>query len=436
MKAKIASLEKQISMETAVKKKKTLTARAQDPDDDALESEEPMSGQEDLVGSDDSATFSSATVIKSLRELPLPPQIPKPVKLRQAKRSTEPKTAARAFVQMPEGSADALAEISKSDKDEMDLDDAVTHPLPRSSSPSRSSSPPRGSSLPRSSSPPLGRPCSSSATGSSLLSAPTAPPGRYKRPQSPTAPLPLPKRTKPVARTPELRQGFTQVAGVKPAAGDYTDIPHALILRACADYAARNVAREAFPDVPLRVAWGEATFKSAGRVARDPHLITDRISLIICARGSQKRGKVVEAFRALCAPHFGFDPKTRTGYGGNKIITATRQATTFKATDSSGVLFPSYFDPYPLPAIALDFSAVSYPSGRYRAEKWSKLDEDVVKKIRHNWYRRASETFVIESTPQLSTNIDDKGIEALRAELAGRTGDTESESEVEIALEE
>ncbi|KAF8124505.1 hypothetical protein K438DRAFT_2034210 [Mycena galopus ATCC 62051] len=430
-----------------------------------------MSGGDDGENSDASATFPSSTVIKPLQEVHLPSQIPKPVKLRHAKRSTEPKTAARAFIQLPEGSAEERRRDVLPESD-MDIDDAVINPLPRSSSPPRGSSPSRSSSPPpRSSSP----------------STHTPPAGRYKRPHSPTAPLPPPKRSKPVPRTAEFRQGFTQVAGVKPAAGDYTDIPHALILRACADYSARIVAREAFPDVPLRTTWGEETFKAAGRVVKEPHLVTDRISIIIRARGSQKRGKMVEAYRVLCAPHFGFqrstttkhieanrrkvvallegaafhykDPKTRTGYGGNKIITAARQATTFKARDSSGVLFPSYFDPYPLPAIALDFATLEFvirewSSGsfiqskfsekdvakRYHVhladtEKWSKLDEDVTKNIRHNWYRRASETFVTESTSQLSTNIDDKAIAALRAELAGRTGDTDSESEVEIIEE-
>ncbi|KAJ7271418.1 hypothetical protein B0H12DRAFT_1320089 [Mycena haematopus] len=469
MKAKIALLEKRISTKTAAKKKKTPKAQDQGPlhgrDDDEIESEEPMSGRDDGQDSDVSASFPSMAAIKPLGEVPLPSQIAKPVKLRRTKRSTEPKTAAHAFIQLPEGSTEEQRRDALPDSD---VDNDVVDLAP----PSTSSLRPRGSSPPRSSSLPPRSPGSG---------------GRYKRPHSPTAPLPPSKRSKPVPRTAEFRQGFTQVAGVKPAAGDYTDVPHALILRACADYSARIIAREAYPDVPLQASWGDETFKAAGRVAKERYLITARISKIIRARGSQKRGKMVEAYRALCASHFGFqrstatkhieanrqkaaallegaafhykDPKTRTGYGGNKIITAARQATTFKARDSSGVLFPSYFDPYPVPAIAFDLTTLEFvirewSSGsfiqgkftekevgkRYRVhladtETWSKLDEAVVKKIRHNWYRRASETFLTEPASQVSTNIDDAAIAALRAELAGRTGDTDSEAEMEIDAE-
>ncbi|KAJ7247118.1 hypothetical protein B0H12DRAFT_1324928 [Mycena haematopus] len=444
MKAKIALLEKRISTKTAAKKKKTLKAQDQGPlhgrDDDDVESEEPMSGRDDGQDSDVSASFPSMVAIKPLGEVPLPSQIAKPVKLRRTKRSTEPKTAAHAFIQLPEGSTEERR------RDALLLSPTAQFIALRSH-------------------------CSRIrwTVQTTAVSYGTTPP---------------PKRSKPVPRIAEFRQGFTQVAGVKPAAGDYTDVPHALILRACADYSARIIAREAYPDIPLQASWGDETFKAASRVAKERYLITARISKIIRARGSQKRGKMVEAYRALCASHFGFqrstatkhieanrqkaaallegaafhykDPKTRTGYGGNKIITAARQATTFKARDSSGVLFPSYFDPYPVPAIAFDlttlefvireWSSGSFVQGkftekevgkRYRVhladtETWSKLDEAVVKKIRHNWYRRASETFLTEPASQVSTNIDDAAIAALRAELAGRTGDTDSEAEMEI----
>ncbi|KAJ7184004.1 hypothetical protein B0H12DRAFT_1311726, partial [Mycena haematopus] len=477
MKAKIALLEKRISTKTAAKKKKTPRPRIK-----GLCTGGMMTRLR--VKSPCQAVMMGRTAMYRHRFLPWPrsnrsERCPSPLRLRsrsscrRTKRSTEPKTAAHAFIQLPEGSTeeqrrDALAEISEPDSD-VDNDVVDLAPPSTSSLRPRGSSPPRSSSLPpRSSSP----------------STPTAPGsgGRYKRPHSPTAPLPPSKRSKPVPRTAEFRQGFTQVAGVKPAAGDYTDVPHALILRACADYSACIIAREAYPDVPLQASWGDETFKAAGRVAKERYLITARISKIIRARGSQKRGKMVEAYRALCASHFGFqrstatkhieanrqkaaallegaafhykvsvntsfsfdvahesskDPKTRTGYGGNKIITAARQATTFKARDSSGVLFPSYFDPYPVPAIAFDLTTLEFvirewSSGsfiqgkftekevgkRYRVhladtETWSKLDEAVVKKIRHNWYRRAS----------------------IAGRACGRTGDTDSEAEMEIDAE-
>ncbi|KAF8208318.1 hypothetical protein K438DRAFT_1755014 [Mycena galopus ATCC 62051] len=456
-------------MQMALKKKKNLKAQDEGPlcgwNDDELESEEPVSGGDDGENSDASVTFPSSTVIKLLQEVHLHSQIPKPVKLCWAKRSTEPKTAARAFIQLPEGSTEECCRD-------------VLYPLV-------AQYPLVAPLLHRIALRPPPTLLQLDGTNDCILLQHHSPP---------------PKCSKPVPRTAEFCQGFAQVAEVKPVTGDYTDILHALILRACADYSAHIVAREAFPDVPLQITWGEETFMAAGRIAKEPHLVTDQILTIICVRGSQKCGKMVEPYRALCDPHFGFqrstatkhieanwwkvvallegaafhykvsiyiysfsdivhelakDPKTRTGYGGNKIITAACQATTFKARDSSGVLFPSYFDPYPLPAIALDFAMLKFvirewSSGSFiqskfsekdvakrchvhlaDTEKWSKLNEDVVKNIRHNWYHRIFEMFVTESPLQLSTNIDDKAIVALCTELAGRTGDTDSESHLE-----
>ncbi|KAF7366980.1 hypothetical protein MSAN_00956700 [Mycena sanguinolenta] len=127
--------------------------------DGNLESEEPMLGADDGSDSDDSATFPSANVIRPLGDIPLPSQKPKPVTLGKTKRSMEPRTAARAFMWLPEGCGDA-------ENSDVDNDVAERAPLrqiptsPRTSSPPpRSSSPPPRSSspTPHSSSPPPSR---------------------------------------------------------------------------------------------------------------------------------------------------------------------------------------------------------------------------------------------------------------------------------------
>ncbi|KAF7372943.1 hypothetical protein MSAN_00501300 [Mycena sanguinolenta] len=549
MRAQIAALEKKLKKDAskASKSKSQNQAPTRPLGDGDVESEEPMSGADDGPDSDDSATFPSANAIKPLGNIPLPSQKPKPVTLRKTKRSTEPRTAARAFMRLPEGRGDAENSDVDDDVAERALPRQIpslprtssppprsssppprsSSPPPRSSSPSpRSSSPPPRTSSPpprtsspppRSSSPPTQRssptPHSPSAppsrssspartvssSGQNKRPSSSPPPsrssspartvsssGQNKRPSSPTAPLPPPKRSKSEAKTAEFREGFIPQPNTKPAAGDYADIPHALILRACAEYSARILAHNPYPDVPMQIMSAKECFKSACRATRERYVLTDRMGKIIRARGSQKRGKMVEIFRALCPSHFGFvrstarkqidanrlkakalleqasfhykfeDPISRTGFGENKIIAAARQAMTFKDKDSSGVLFPSYFNPYPVSALAfelatLEFVIREWSTGSFIQAKftekdvakvykvhladtqtWNACNEAVTENIRRKWYRRASETFITD-TPEaaLSSNIDSAQADALRAELSGRTGDTESEPEDE-----
>ncbi|KAF7376993.1 hypothetical protein MSAN_00117200 [Mycena sanguinolenta] len=442
--------------------------------------------------SDDSATFPSANAIKPLGNIPLPSQKPKPVTLRKTKRSTEPRTAARAFMRLPEGRGDA----ENSDVD----DDVAERALPRQiPSLPRTSSPPPRSSLSASqflssashflssASQFLSSASQFLSSASQFLSADSKVVSHASQLFCATIALILARshclflRTKQTAeffsatialilacshclflwtkQTAEFSHSTSAAAealepNTKPAAGDYADIPHALILRACAEYSARILAHNPYPDIR--------------------------------ARGSQKRGKMVEIFRALCPSHFGFvrstarkqidanrlkakalleqasfhykfeDPISRTGFGENKIIAAARQAMTFKDKDSSGVLFPSYFNPYPVSALAfklatLEFVIREWSTGSFIQAKftekdvakvykvhladtqtWNACNEAVTENIRRKWYRRASETFITD-TPEaaLSSNIDSAQADALRAELSGRTGDTESEPEDE-----
>ncbi|KAK6974641.1 hypothetical protein R3P38DRAFT_3239041 [Favolaschia claudopus] len=62
-------------------------------------------------------------------------------------------------------------------------------------------------------------------------------------------------------------------------------------------------------------------------------------------------------------------------------------------------------------------------------EKWSAMKPSVVENIRKKWYRRASETLTSEVINDNESSINDAQEEALRAELEGRTGDTDSEDE-------
>ncbi|KAJ7901467.1 hypothetical protein B0H13DRAFT_2336048 [Mycena leptocephala] len=100
------------------------------------------------------------------------------------------------------------------------------------------------------------------------------------------------------------------------------------------------------------------------------------------ARGSQIRGKTIEAFCSLFASHDGFErsvfAKTiaankvkaenllfkrlsiTSGYAENKIISSVRQLTIFRQRDSVGAVLPSYFNAIPLTLIALEITALEF----------------------------------------------------------------------------
>ncbi|KAF7373874.1 hypothetical protein MSAN_00599600 [Mycena sanguinolenta] len=179
----------------------------------------------------------------------------------------------------------------------------------------------------------------------------------------------------------------------KPATGDYADIPHALILRACAEYSTRILAHNPYLDVPTQIMSAKECFKSACRAAKERYVLTDRMGEIIRARGSQKYGKMVEIFHAICPSHFGFVRTTATKQSdANRLKTKALLEQAFfhyqdpaSRTDSSGALFPSYFDPYPISALAfelatLEFVICEWSTGSFIQAKFTEKD---VAKVEH-----------------------------------------------------
>ncbi|KAJ7749095.1 hypothetical protein DFH07DRAFT_1035458 [Mycena maculata] len=249
---------------------------------------------------------------------------------------------------------------------------------------------------------------------------------------------PPPKRTKPKVKESKFHEGFAVVKGAKPKAADYEPVPEALLLR-----------------------------------AMGKHMLK-----LITKCGSHIHGKVVDSFRPLFPSHYGFqrslskaaiaankakseallegasfhykDVVASTGYGENTIIAAARSHIIFKNKHSLAAIFCSYFDPIP-PALefsVLEFlvkewstgthipdtftekdNAASYETHLKDINKWCATNPTVTEKIRARWYKRASQTFSFEASSKERTNIDDVRQEAIRSELEGRTGDTDSEPE-------
>ncbi|KAF7334993.1 hypothetical protein MVEN_02249500 [Mycena venus] len=202
---------------------------------------------------------------------------------------------------------------------------------------------------------------------------------------------------------------------------------------------------------------------------------------LITKRGSHIWSQIITVCRTLFAPHYRFnrtststasinanrdlseklangaayhykDVDTGTGYGENSILADIRKEKIFKKKTSLGVVFASHFDPYPLPTLALEFTVLQHCNSEFSTGKfvaaefsekemgknylthlndlthWAAINKTVVDKLRHKWFTRAMGSFAIGPS-DAGTHLTEAHEDALRAELAGRTGDTDSESE-------
>ncbi|KAJ6540665.1 hypothetical protein B0H19DRAFT_1078065 [Mycena capillaripes] len=317
-----------------------------------------------------------------------------------------------------------------------------------------------------------------------LLDTPPAVGDKRQRRGPESSSAPLTKHPKIKVKEPKFREGFVVVLGVKPKAADYAPIEEAIILRACGEYSARVLGLDGFPGTSFQYQLAEQCFNNSCRSAKERYKSTDRVIKLITKRGSQIRGKVVDSFRPLFPTHFGFqrgssnaiiaankdraaallkkaafhykDTETRSGYAENAIIAAARTQIIFKDKKSLAAIFPSYFNPIPAAYLALEFSVLQsltqeWSTGTfiqaeftekemgvsYRThlsdinEKWIKCNPAVTEKLRRKWYKRASQHFSPAEQEQ-STHIDEEDQDALRLELEGRTGETDSENEGEM----
>ncbi|KAK7029715.1 hypothetical protein R3P38DRAFT_3353547 [Favolaschia claudopus] len=430
---KMEALKKQLALKKVKAAKESRAARAaQEKGDQDLESEESMS--------EDDNPFPASSVIKPLGPLPIPNTPTPPVFRKVAQK--EPKTKPRKFL--------AVVQTSPSEPDGM--------------------SPPPS-------------PKSAEEPENLFDDEASSPPSR-KRANSGTSSPPPAKRTKQQYEEAPFRDGFVAVRGAKPMAGDYADIPHAIIIRACREFTGRIVGVYMLPGAGLQDQWAQECFRTACGVAKCHYAYTERIGKIIKFRGSQVRGKTISTFRTLLASAHGFERSTSgkviaanrrkaaklltnsafhykepeakplpVGFAENKIIAQVRKATTFLAKDSVGIVFPNYFNPISLENIAMELTALefcvkewstgslvvatfsekatkdSYEKHLKDVKKWSALKPAVVENLRKKWYRRASETLVSDITNDAESGINDAQEEALLAELDGRTGETDSEDE-------
>ncbi|KAJ7159500.1 hypothetical protein C8R46DRAFT_1224092 [Mycena filopes] len=147
------------------------------------------------------------------------------------------------------------------------------------------------------------------------------------------------------------------------------------------------------------------------------------------------------------------DVDAGTGFAENSIFLHMRRAVLFKNKKALGFIFASHFNPYPFVTAALDFTAVNHCAKEWSTgqfvqadfqekdilsnynthlqdiQRWADLDQELVLRLRTRWYTRASRALGVEAKSGVHTNITQTREELLRQELAGRTGETDSENE-------
>ncbi|KAF8960928.1 hypothetical protein BDZ97DRAFT_1760386 [Flammula alnicola] len=300
---------------------------------------------------------------------------------------------------------------------------------------------------------------------------------------------PASKKTKtaepvPASKTTVATPAFRSGADVNPKklkASDFEEVVRALILRAASEYESLVSTSDALPDTAKRFKWARQSWKNACLAAEEPYKITDGISSILQKRGSRIRGHALNQIRPLMVNVFGFkrgtdaktvawnrdlytklktkaafhykNPETLSGYAQGKIISEILHAVWFEDTNSQGVTFKNLFDPIPLETLALIFTILDFcldewsDGTRVKAKLWGKdikdrheifhkdlaewaaLNVEVVTAIRRKLYTRSCRNAGVVTQNANKPTLSAEAKERAREELAGRTGETDSEME-------
>ncbi|KAJ6564346.1 hypothetical protein B0H19DRAFT_1140846 [Mycena capillaripes] len=467
-KEKLAKLQKEYDKaKRLVNKQAKSNKSAAAADDDDHESEEK----------DDSDGENGVSFQSSIKPLaPLPPEVRRstPVFCKAPKDKAPPTIPSRKFWSLPENPSAGSPRSASPTSDDMDVvlmgstaDDSLD--IPHSPIDAGRDGHGHDDDDPSSPSAPRGR---------SLQE--TAPATSRKRPNQQPASSPPPVKRK--RKEPQFAENYVTTAGVRPKASDYEPMVRALLLRAMAEYCMLILTLNAFPDLGLQLSWAKTCFRNACSAANQRYSTNERMLKLITKRGSWIRGQVISACRLLFAPHYHFnrgsastaaikgnealskklakdalyhykDMANGTGYGENGILLNIRKAVVFKDKHSIGVIFASKFELYPFPLLALEFAALQlcnreWSTGKFVAsafaekevgesykthlqdiQRWAEYDTVVIDKLRRKWYKRASQSLGPVTAADAATHISVAREDALRAELAGRTGDTDSEPE-------
>ncbi|KAF5345688.1 hypothetical protein D9758_004948 [Tetrapyrgos nigripes] len=273
--------------------------------------------------------------------------------------------------------------------------------------------------------------------------------------------------------------------GGKPKAEDYDSEGKAILVRACAYYEAKVLGVKGFPDSSTQIGWARKAFRDACRVAEKDYECDKRIERLLKGRGSRIRGDMLRFVEEAVMSTFGFTKDTSkkakrqnlelydalsddmrfafkdttncTGFAENPVFQLILRLACFgQGHDSPGIVFARFFDPVSLETLALfmtqihhimrqwstgiyirhgktnPFSETGYTAIHkkhlHELQLWQELNEYVVTQIRKRMYTRARAKSGIDP-PKIKSLITGELQDKIAQELAGRTGDTESERE-------
>ncbi|KAL1668128.1 hypothetical protein GGF50DRAFT_111545 [Schizophyllum commune] len=277
--------------------------------------------------------------------------------------------------------------------------------------------------------------------------------------------------------------GFIPSSRHRFKAADYCGDSKSVILRASRQYEGYIIGRDAFPDAVKQRVWAQTAWEDACRVVGVTLVCDDNARKLIVNRGSRIRGEMIKTTRIKAAARFRFrtskrqsvlsqnrkqhdslvkdnsylyqDEKTCAGYCHSRLILAVLEDTLFGSQETSfGVVYREYFDPLPVPTIALVYSMIfhaisEWSTGHFIHRKftegnikrlvyephlrlvkdWDEDEPSTTRKMRGRWYKkiRASAGFDDVDAPVIT--VSEQARLKAREELSKHTGDTDTEEE-------
>ncbi|KAI4518988.1 hypothetical protein K525DRAFT_207171 [Schizophyllum commune Loenen D] len=341
---------------------------------------------------------------------------------------------------------------------------------------------------------------SSSSTSTSASSTSTSPSTANSTssdgPPPPGAPTPGPTPPIPpsdVTNGPMPLQyipGFVHRPHYRYKAGDLDGTSKQVILRTCREYEALILSVDAFPDSVKQRVWLQQCFAGACRSMGVNFVFDDRLRSMVVGRGSRIRGNMLKIVRGKVASEYKFrlstrciavrknlkkaenlkkdngylyqNDKTLVGYCRSKLVPIILQEALFGSDSTSfGVVYRRYFDPIPLPTLALVYSMINHciiewSSGNrvtanfteedvkiknYQAHlklvsDWSSDEPGTTRNMRVRWYRKIRALAGIEDTTQPTITLSAAARMKAREELSKHTGDTSTDEDVDDEDEE
>ncbi|KAL1674743.1 hypothetical protein EV122DRAFT_220036 [Schizophyllum commune] len=277
--------------------------------------------------------------------------------------------------------------------------------------------------------------------------------------------------------------GFVHRPHYRYKAGDLDGTSKQVILRTCREYEALILSIDPFPDSVKQRVWLQQCFDGACRSLGVNFVFDDRLRSMIVGRGSRVRGDMLKITREKTTSQFKFrnstrrkavrnnlktaealktdnsylyqNEKTLVGYCRSRLVPIILQEVLFGSESTSfGVVYRRYFDPIPLPTLALVYSMINhcisewvtghrvvnkfteeevkvknYQAHLKLVSEWAADEPATTRNMRVRWYRKIRALAGIEDTAQPVITISALARAKAREELSKHTGDTDTDSD-------